>query len=119
MPGFNRATMLGNVTCDPKLTYDGDQTAVVDFALAVNRKWTAADGRKHEETCFIDVCGYGKLAENVSKYVMKGSLVLVDGRLCFETWEKDGQKRSKHRLMANHVQFMPDGRYNRGPGQEG
>jgi len=100
--------MLGNVTRDVVLTYTPNQTAVVDLGLAVNRSWTA-NGEKHEATCFIDVRAYGAMAGNVNKYVNKGDLLMVCGHLDYETWEKDGARRSKHRLVAQRVQFMPSG----------
>ncbi len=120
MPSFNKVTQLGNVTCDVGLSYTTNQTAVSDFGLAVNRRWKGSDGQTRDETCFIDVRCFGKLAENVNKYVNKGGLILVDGHLTFETWKdkKDGGKRSRHRIIAETVQFMPSAG-KREPGQEG
>lgn len=110
MPALNQVTMLGNLTRDPQLTYTPNQTAVVDFGLAVNEKYTGSDGTKKEDTCFIDVRAWEKTAENANKYLKKGSLVLVVGKLGFEKWEKDGAMHSRHRLVARSIQFMPDGK---------
>jgi len=112
MPSFNSVHILGNVTQEPLLSYTPNQTAVVDFAIAANRKWTGIDGAKNEEACFVDVRAYGTLAENVEKYVNKGQLVFVDGRLSYESWEtkdKPPVKRSKHRIIARSVQFLNQG----------
>lgn len=120
MPAYNRLIMAGNLTRDPQLSYTPNQTAVADVGLAVDEKWTGQDGAKHEETCFIDVRAFGSLAENLTKYCHKGSAVLVEGKLKLETWEKDGNHHSKHRLVAQTVQFL-DGKSNgqkREPGED-
>jgi len=107
MPAFNQVIMVGNITQDPQLSYTPNQTAVVDFGIAVNEKWAASDGQKHEDVCFIDVRAYGKTAEIVGKYVHKGDCVLIHGKLKFEKWQaKDGSSHSKHRIVAQHVEFL-------------
>ncbi len=107
MAGYNQVTMLGNLTSEPQLSYTPSQTPVVDTGLAVNRKWSS-NGSSHEETCFIDVRFWSKLAEVVAKHLHKGSRVLVQGYLAFEQWEgkDDHKKHSKHRLVAQSVQFL-------------
>lgn len=120
MPAMNQVTMLGNMTRDAELSYMPNQTAVSDFGLAVNRQWTGPDGQKHEETCFIDVRTFGKTADNLVKYTGKGQLILVVGHLAFERWEdKEHNSHSKHRLIAERVVFMPNGKQTREPGEDG
>ena len=110
MPSFNQCVQLGNLVADPVLKYTTAQTAVCEFGLAINHKWTDAAGKQRDEVCFIDVCCFGRLAENVNKYMSKGSLVLVAGRLTQDRWTgKDGTSHSKHRIVADTVQFMPVG----------
>ncbi len=112
MAAFNSIHMIGNVTQDPTLSYTPQQTAVVDFGIAENHKWTDQGGASREDICFVDVRAYGKLAENIDKYVSKGHLIFVDGRLTYETWDtkaekgKPSVKRSKHRIVAKGVQFL-------------
>ena len=109
MASFNSFHIMGNVTQEPILSYTPNQTAVVDFAIAENHKWKDGSGAMREDTCFVDVRAFGKLAENVNKYVGKGQLVFVDGRLSYESWEtkdKPPVKRSKHRIVAKGVQFL-------------
>jgi len=110
MAALNKCLMLGNLTRDVQLSYTPNQTAVCDFGLAVNRKWHGQDGSDHESVCFLDVRAFGKLAEVINKYMGKGSLLLVEGHLDFEQWEKNGSKHSRHRLIAESCQFMPDGK---------
>ncbi len=108
MAGFNKILMLGNLTRDPQLSYTPSQTAVVDFGLATNRRWTGQDGTKREETCFVDCRAFGRQAENINKYLTKGRPVLIEGRLTFDSWTaQDGTKRSKHRVTVENFQFLP------------
>ncbi|HIJ54440.1 MAG TPA: single-stranded DNA-binding protein [Planctomycetes bacterium] len=110
MSSFNKVLLMGNLTRDPQLSYTPNQTAVVDFGLAVNRKWTSRDGEKKEETCFVDCRAFGRTAENINKYMSKGRPLFVEGRLTFDSWtSQDGTKRSKHRVTVENFQFLPGG----------
>jgi single-strand DNA-binding protein len=107
MANFNKVLLMGNLTRDPQLSYTPSQTAVVDFGLAVNRRWTGRDGESKEETCFVDCRAFGRQAENINKYLTKGRGVFVEGRLTFNTWTaQDGTKRSKHRVTVENFQFL-------------
>ena len=104
---LNRVILAGNLTRDPQLSYLPSQTAVVDFGLAINRKWASKDGEKKEETCFVDCIAFGKTGENINKYLHKGDPFLVEGRLKFESWTaQDGSKRSKHKVVVESFQFI-------------
>ncbi|MFQ6034348.1 MAG: single-stranded DNA-binding protein [Sedimentisphaerales bacterium] len=108
MAGFNKVFLMGNLTRDPQLSYTPNQTAVVDFGLATNRRWTGQDGTQRQETCFVDCRAFGRQAENINKYLTKGRAVFVEGRLTFESWTaQDGTKRSKHRVTVERFQFLP------------
>jgi single-strand DNA-binding protein len=108
MAGFNKVLLMGNLTRDPQLSYTPSQTPVVDFGLATNRKWTGQDGTQREETCFVDCRAFGRLAENINKYMIKGRPIFIEGRLSFDTWTaQDGTKRSKHRITVENFQFLP------------
>lgn len=108
MAGFNKILLMGNLTRDPQLSYTPNQTAVVEFGLAVNSKWTGKDGEAREETCFVDCRAFGRQAENINKYLTKGRPVFVEGRLTFDSWTaQDGTRRSKHRVTVQNCQFLP------------
>jgi len=110
MASFNKVLLMGNLTRDPQLTYTPSQTPVVDFGIATNRKWTAQDGNQREETCFVDCRAFGRMAENINKYLSKGRPVFLEGRLTFDSWTaQDGSKRSKHRVTVENFQFLPTG----------
>jgi single-strand DNA-binding protein len=107
MSNFNKIFLMGNLTRDPQLSYLPSQTAVVEFGLAINRKWTSREGEKKEETCFVDCRAFGRTAENLNKYMSKGRPLFVEGRLTFDSWTaQDGTKRSKHRVTVENFQFI-------------
>lgn len=107
MANFNKVFLIGNLTRDPQLSYTPNQTAVVDFGLAVNRRWTGQDGEKREETCFVDCTSFGRQAETINKYLTKGRPVFVEGRLTFNSWTaQDGTKRSRLKVTVETFQFL-------------
>ena len=107
MASFNKVIMLGNLTRDPELRYTPSQTPVIDFGIAMNRRWTGQDGSQREETCFVDCQMFGRRAEVVNKYFKKGSPIFIEGRLTFDTWQgQDGSRRSKHRITIENFEFV-------------
>ena len=110
MANYNKVILVGNLTRDPQLRYLPNQTPVCEFGLAINRRWRGQDGEQREDTCFIDCQVFGKQAETFNQYMKKGQPVLVEGRLQLNRWEdKDGQKRSKHRVSVQNFQFLGQG----------
>ena len=107
MVSYNKVILIGNLTKDPEIRYTPSGTPVASFRLAVNHKYKQGDDFK-EEVCFIDIVVFGKQAENCGQYLSKGSSVIVDGRLQERRWQTDeGQKRSKHEVVAQTVRFFP------------
>jgi len=107
MVSYNKVILIGNLTKDPEIRYTPSGTPVANFRLAVNHKYKQGEGLK-EDVCYIDVVVFGKQAENCGQYLNKGQSVIVDGRLQERRWEtEDGQKRSKHEVVAQAVRFMP------------
>ena len=106
MTSFNRVIIAGNLVRDPQLRTAGS-SQVASFGLAVNRTWKDRDGQKQEEVTFVDIECWGRTAELVSQYLSKGRGCLVEGRLKLDVWEdKDGNKRSKLKVVAESVQFI-------------
>jgi single-strand DNA-binding protein len=115
MANFNKVMLLGNLTRDPELRYLPSQTAVVEFGLAINRKYKGQDGSMKDETCFVDCQAFGKPAETLNKYCKKGNPLFVEGRLKYDSWTKqDGSKASKLRVNVENFQFLGSA-----PGQGG
>jgi len=108
MPSYNKIIMIGHMTRDVQLSYTPNQTAVADFGIATNHKWTGQDGSQREEVCFIDCRAFGKTAETINKFFTKGKPILVEGRLSFDHWEdkETGAKRSKHRITVDRFVFV-------------
>ena len=106
MSNFNQVILMGNFTRDPQLSYTPNQTPVVEFGLAVNRKWKGEDGSQREEVLFIECQCYGKRAEVIVKHFTKGNPIFVQGRLKQERWDKDGTQHSRIRLMVESFEFI-------------
>lgn len=107
MANFNKIMLMGNLTRDPQLSYLPSQTPVVDFGIAVNRRWTSKEGESKEEVMFVDCRAFSRLAENINKYMKKGRPIFIEGRLVYDTWTaQDGTKRSKHRVQVDNCQFL-------------
>jgi single-strand DNA-binding protein len=105
MASFNRVILVGNLTRDPELRYIPSGAAVSEIGLAVNER-VKRNEQWVEETVFVDVTLWGRTAEVANEYLSKGAPVLIEGRLKLDTWEKDGQKRSKLRVTAEKMQML-------------
>lgn len=97
---------MGNLTRDPELKYTASGKAVCSISIANNRVYTK-NGEKVSEVSYFDVEVWGPVAENCSKYLLKGSGIIVEGRLKQDRWEKDGKTQSRVRITANSVHFLP------------
>lgn len=110
MASFTRVILMGNLTRDPELRYTASGLTVTNFGLAVNRRYTGKEGNKKEEVDFFDIEAWDKQAKTCKEYLSKGSSVLIEGRLKQERWEDEaGKKRSKIKIVASAIQFMPKG----------
>jgi single-strand DNA-binding protein len=106
MASYNRVILLGNLVRDIELRYTNSRMAVCQNAIAVNDRRKNASGEWIDETSFVDVTFFGRTAEVVSEYLSKGSPIFVEGRLKQDTWEKDGQKRSKLYVIVDRMQLL-------------
>ena len=106
MASFNNVTLVGNLTRDVELRHVGaNNTAVADVSIAVNERVKKGDDWL-DEVNFFDCVLWSRKAEVAAEYLGKGSPILVSGRLKQETWEKDGQKRSKVKIIVNELQML-------------
>ena len=105
MPSFNRVVLVGNLTRDVELRRTPAGTAVTDIGLAVNERVKRND-QWVDEANFFDVTLWGRTAEVAAEYLSKGSPVLIEGRLKQESWETDGQKRNKVKVVAEQMQMV-------------
>ena len=105
MASYNRGVLVGNLTRDVDLRYTPSQTAVTDIGLAVNDR-VKRNNEWVDETTFVDVTLWGRQAEVANEYLSKGAPVLIEGRLKLDTWEQEGQKRSKLRVVGEKMQML-------------
>ncbi|MDP7378713.1 MAG: single-stranded DNA-binding protein [Pirellulaceae bacterium] len=105
MASYNRVVLVGNLTRDVDLRYTPSQTAVTDIGLSVNDR-VKRNNEWVDETTFVDVTLWGRQAEVANEYLSKGAPVLIEGRLKLDTWEQEGQKRSKLRVVGEKMQML-------------
>jgi single-strand DNA-binding protein len=106
MASFNKVILMGNLTRDPEVRVTANGNSICKLGLAVNRVYTTKDGERREETTFVDIDAFGKQAEVIGKYMRKGRPIFVEGRLKFDQWEADGQKRSKLGVVLDKFEFI-------------
>ncbi len=114
MASYNRVILMGNLTRDPEMKYIPSGTAVTNFGLAMNDRYTDRQtGEQKENTCFVDIEAWGRQAEIANEYLSKGRPVFIEGALKFDSWEtEDGSKRNRLSVRAFRIQFIggrPDG----------
>jgi len=106
MANYSKVILLGNVTRDPEIRALPSGTSLASFSVGINRKYKGSDGNLKEEACFVDITFFGKQAEVCEKYVHKGDSIFIDGRLKQDSWEKDGQKKSKLVVVGERLQLI-------------
>ncbi len=97
---------MGNLTRDPDMRTVGSGMKVARLRLAVNERRRDRDGQLQDFPIFVDVDVWDKSAELCGQYLVKGSGILVEGRLQQDTWEKDGVKHSALKVRATAVKFL-------------
>ncbi len=123
MSATNNVVLAGRLTRDAELKFTNTGLAIAKFSLAVNRRTKKGDTWQ-DEASFFDAVLMGKRAESLSKYLLKGKQISIQGELRQDRWEQDGQKRSRVEIMVNDVQFLgtreaaPAGDFDTGAGGE-
>lgn len=105
MPGLNQVNIIGNITRDVELRHISSGTAVTEIGVAVTERVKRKD-EWVEETQFVDVTLWGRLAEVAAEYLSKGSQVYIGGKLKLDTWEKDGKRFSKLKVNGETMQML-------------
>ena len=102
---LNRIILMGRLTRDPELRHTQTGTPVASFSLAVDRDFRSRDGGERA-TDFSDIVAWRSTAEFVSKYLTKGRMAVVEGRLQMRDWtDRDGNKRRSAEVVADNVYF--------------
>ena len=98
---LNKAILMGRLTRDPELRYTGTGKPVCSFTIAINNGYC-----ENRQTDFINCVAWNKTAEFVNQYFVKGSMIIVDGRIATRTWEdNDGKKNYVTEVIAHSVEF--------------
>jgi single-strand DNA-binding protein len=105
MSSMNNVSLIGRLTQDPDLRYTQSGKAVSSFGIAINEKYKSGDEWK-TDVCFVEVTAWDKTAEATAQYLKKGHLCGIVGKLKYEQWESDGNKRSKLVVTAKNVIFL-------------
>lgn len=106
MASFNRVILLGNLTRDLEIRYTTSGMAIGDTGIAVNDRRKNQAGEWVDEPTFVDLKFFGRTAEIAGEYLSKGSPIHIEGHLKLDTWEKEGQKRSKLYVIVDRMQLL-------------
>ena len=112
MANVNKVILIGRLTRDPETRTFSNGGKVAKFGFAVtNRKKNSQTGQWEDVPMFIDCEAFnrgefGKQADLVEQYLTKGRQVFIEGHLRLDSWEKDGQKRSRLVVVVDNVQFL-------------
>lgn len=106
---LNKAILIGNLTADPELRNTPSGQPVCNFRIATNRIWTDKEsGQKQQKTEYHSIVAWRRLAEIVSQFLTKGSMVFVEGRLETRSWDDgSGNKRYRTEIIAENIQLGP------------
>jgi len=102
----NKVILVGRVGKDPEIKYLDGGTAVANFPLATSESYKDKSGEKKEVTEWHNISIWRSLAEVVEKYVKKGSLLYLEGKIKTETYEKNGEKRYSTKIVCNQMQML-------------
>ncbi|MAT59987.1 MAG: single-stranded DNA-binding protein [Melioribacteraceae bacterium] len=107
MPELNSVIVAGNLTKDPIFRETSNKTPVVNFHIAVNRRYKDSSNQWQEDVCYVGVVAWNKLADSCRDRLRKGSAVLVDGELQSRTFKTDdGKNRTIVEIKAKRIQFL-------------
>lgn len=107
---LNKALLYGNLTRDPELKSLPSGMKVATFSVATNRVYKDRDGNRQESTDFHNIVVFARQAETVAQYLKKGRGVFIEGRMQTRSWDaQDGTKRYRTEVVADRVQFGPQG----------
>jgi len=103
----NKVILVGRLGKDPEIKYTQQQVAIARFSLATDEQWTDKSGEKQRRTEWHNIVAWDKLAEICHKYLVKGKLVYIEGRLQTQTWEdKDKNKRTRTEIRADNMVML-------------
>lgn len=111
MASYNKVILMGNLTRDPEVRYAQNGTPIINFGLAVNRRFKDSEGNWTDEPTFVDITMFGKRGEAFARFHGKGKPAFIEGHLRYDTWEdkQGGGKRSKLYVVGETWEFVGPG----------
>jgi single-strand DNA-binding protein len=107
MASINKAVLIGNAGRDPEIRYTQDGKAVANLSIATTDKWKdKTSGEQKKKTEWHRVVAFGRLAEIIGEYIVKGKQVYIEGKLRTRSWEKDGITRYTTEIHATEMQIL-------------
>ncbi|EAL1540141.1 single-stranded DNA-binding protein [Campylobacter jejuni] len=104
---FNQITVIGNICQDIELNRSQSGVSFINNAIASSYKYTANDGTVKEEVCYLSFSVFGKLAENMNRYLHKGSKIFLQGRMVQENYiDQEGKNRTKYKIAVEAMKFL-------------
>lgn len=109
MSSLNKVQLIGRTGKDPDVRHLDSGITVCNFSLATSENYTNKEGEKVEQTEWHNIVIWGKMAEVVEKWVTKGMLIYIEGKLKTRQWEKDGQKHYTTEIFADVMKMLSKG----------
>lgn len=106
MPSLNRVQLIGRLGKDPETRFTPTGKKVASYSLAVDRRWKSAEGEPKHSTDWFNIEAWGSLGETSQKYLHKGQLVFIEGRLKTDRYEEKGDTRYFTRVVAQGLQIL-------------
>ena len=106
MASLNRVTLIGNVGKDPEIKTFASGNKVASITLATSERYKDRNGEQKEDTEWHSVQAFGKLADVVERFVHKGSLLYLDGKIRTRSYEADGRTVYRTEILADHIQML-------------
>jgi single-strand DNA-binding protein len=104
---INKAILVGRLGKDPEVRYTPDGMMITNFTLATDEQRKDKNGERVQKTEWHRIVTFGKLAEICGKYLVKGKMVFVEGRIQTRAWEdKEGVKRSTTEIIASDMRML-------------
>ena len=103
----NKAFLIGRLGRDPEIRKVNSGTSVVNFSIATDERWSDRSGERQQRTEWHKIIAWGTLAETCAKYLNRGQLVFIEGKIQTQEWnDRDGNKRKTTEIIASSMQML-------------
>ena len=109
MGSVNKVILVGNLGKDAEVRVTPGGQSVASFSIATTENWTSKEGEKKEQTEWHRIVLWGKTAESLQPYLVKGKQIYLEGRLQTRQWEKEGQKHYTTEVKADKIVLLGGG----------